>query len=277
VALLVLAVVALARPQAGERQEEITSEGVDVMLLLDRSGSMMAMDMEPDRLGKAKEIMDRFIEGRPADRIGLAAFAQTAYTVCPLTLDHPVLRTVLGGTEIAPPDESATAIGLGLAAAINRLLESPARSRVAVLVTDGVNNAGSIDPLTAADLAAREGVKVYTVGVGTHGYAPLPRLDRRGRPLRDRAGRVATRPMRVVIDEEVLREVARRTGGLYFRATDAKTLEKTFARIDSMEKTEVSSTHWIAWDDLYRWFLLPAAGLLALELLLSAVILRRLP
>lgn len=275
--IIILAVLALARPQSGVRQEEISTEGVDVMLVLDRSRSMSAMDFEPDRLGQARGVMMHFVEARPSDRIGLVVFAQTSFTACPLTLDHSALLTVLEATGLAPPEEAATAIGLGLASAINRLLESPARSRVVVLVTDGVNNAGSIDPLTATELAAEEGVKIYTIGVGTHGYAPIPVFDRRGRLRTDRAGNVLTRPMPVEIDEAVLQEVAERTGGLYFRVTDSEELQRTFDRIDSMEKTERSSTVWVAWDDLFAWLLLPMAILFALELLLRLVVLRRLP
>jgi Ca-activated chloride channel family protein len=274
---IVLAVIALARPQAGTQKTDVTTEGVDVVLILDRSGSMMAMDFEPNRLGKAKEVMAAFVEGRPHDRIGLVAFAQASFTACPLTLDQSAVLTVLGGMDFAPPEESGTAIGLGLASAVNRLMESPAKSRVAVLVTDGVNNSGAIDPLTAADLAAQEEITVYTIGVGTQGHAPIPRVDRRGRLLRDPRGRLLTVPMPVEIDEVTLRDIAERTGGRYYRAADESDLERIFGEIDQLEKTEITSTIWVAWEDRFRWFLLPAAGLFALELLLGLLFLRRLP
>jgi Ca-activated chloride channel family protein len=276
-AVLFLAIVAMARPQAGTRQSDVSTEGVDVMLILDRSGSMQAMDFSPNRLGKAKQVMRKFVEGRPNDRLGLVAFAQASFTACPLTLDHSALLTVLDGMDFAPPDESGTAIGLGLASAVNRLIESPAKSRVAVLVTDGVNNAGSIDPLTAADLAHQEGITIYTIGVGTHGYAPVPRYDMRGRMLVDQQGRPITAPMAVEIDEPTLREVASRTGGQYFRATNATDLEQIFARIDRLEKSEIHSTVWVAWEDRFAWFLLPSAALFGAEMLLSVLLLRRLP
>lgn len=274
---LALAILALARPQAGTQKTDVTTEGVDVVLILDRSGSMMAMDFEPNRLGKAKEVMGAFVEGRPHDRLGLVAFAEASYTACPLTLDQSALLTVLERMDFAPPGESGTAIGLGLASAVNRLMESPAKSRVAVLVTDGVNNSGAIDPLTATDLAVQEGITVYTIGVGTEGYAPIPRVDRRGRPIRDRLGRMMTAAMPVEIDEATLQEVAERTGGKYYRATESTDLERIFQEIDQLEKTEITSTVWVAWQDRFRWFLLPAAGLFALELLLGLVFLRRLP
>jgi Ca-activated chloride channel family protein len=274
---IALAVIALARPQAGTEKTDVTTEGVDIVLILDRSGSMMAMDFEPNRLGKAKEVMSSFVEGRPHDRMGLVAFAQASFTACPLTLDQSAVLTVLGGMDFAPPAESGTAIGLGLASAVNRLMESPAKSRVAVLVTDGVNNSGAIDPLTAADLAAQEKVTVYTIGVGTEGYAPVPRVDQRGRPMRDPRGQLLTVAMPVEIDEATLQEIAGKTGGRYYRATNETDLERIFEEIDQLEKTEITSTVWVAWEDRFRWFLLPAAALFALELLLGLLILRRLP
>ena len=274
---LMLSVLALARPQAGSEQSEVATEGVDVVLILDRSGSMQAMDFSPHRLGRAKQVMGQFVGGRPNDRVGLVAFAQTSFTACPLTLDHTALLAVLDDMDFAAPDESGTAIGLGLASAINRLIESPAKSRVAVLVTDGVNNAGPIDPLTAADLATQEKIKVYTIGVGTQGYAPVPRYDMRGRIARDAQGQILTAAMPVEIDEATLREVASRTGGSYYRATDAGDLERIFAEIDRLEKTEIKSTVWVAWEDRFAWFLIPAAAAFALELLFAVAILRRLP
>jgi Ca-activated chloride channel family protein len=274
---IVLAVIALARPQAGTAKTDITTEGVDIVLILDRSGSMMAMDFPPNRLGKAKEVMSSFVEKRPNDRIGLVAFAQASFTACPLTLDHSAVLTVLAGMDFAPPGESGTAIGLGLASAVNRLKDSPAKSRVAVLVTDGVNNSGAIDPMTAADLAAQEKVTVYTIGVGTQGYAPVPRVDRLGRPLRDPQGRVVTAPMPVEIDEATLQEIAGKTQGRYYRATDGADLDRIFEEIDQLEKTEITSTVWVAWEDRFRWFLLPAAGFFAMEMALGLLFLRRLP
>ncbi|MDH3284787.1 MAG: VWA domain-containing protein, partial [Acidobacteriota bacterium] len=244
VAFLVLAAAALARPQAGVRQEEVTTHGVDIVVALDRSGSMRALDLDPDRLTVAKSTIRAFADGRPADRLGLVAFSRDAYTACPLTLDHEALAAILGDIDFAQRDEDGTAIGLGLAAAVNRLRASDAESRVAVLVTDGVNNAGSIAPLTAAELAKQHDIKTYTIGIGTHGYARVP--------VTGPSGRRRVVPMAVEIDEKTLREIAAATGGRYFRAGATGELEKIFATIDELEKTEIVSTVHVAWSDRFE-------------------------
>lgn len=269
IAFLVLATLALAGPQAGLRREQVTTRGVDIVIVLDRSTSMRAMDLEPHRLAVAQRIIGAFVDGRPHDRHGLVAFAREAYTACPLTLDHGGFTRILGAVDFAERDEDGTAIGLGLAAAVNRLRASDASSRVVVLVTDGQNNAGEIAPPTAADLAAELGIRVYTIGVGTHGFAPMA--------FRDQWGRMTVRHVPVEIDEDALRDIAARTEGAYFRADSSGTLEEIFARIDELETSELTSTVHVDWSDRFEGLLL-AAGLVFLgEVLVARFLLGRLP
>jgi Ca-activated chloride channel family protein len=253
-AALVLLGVALARPQAGHKEEEILSEGIDIVVALDISGSMRAQDFRPDdRLGVARKVVAQFITGRRSDRIGLVTFSRIAATRCPLTLDYPALEAVVEAIEFAPAEDDGTAIGMGLATALARLKGAKGRSRVVVLLTDGINNSGTVDPLTGADLAASLGVRVHTVGVGSEGRVPLPLPD--GRVVR------ADLPL----DEAGLREIARRTGGDYFRATDPAGLRRIFARIDEMEKTKVQVRTYARYSDLFPHFLAAAGVLLLLE------------
>jgi Ca-activated chloride channel family protein len=260
VALLLL-VAAAARPQAGSRLETVTTQGVDIVLALDVSPSMMAEDFKPDnRLEVAKRTAERFVDGRASDRLGLVVFAELAATRCPLTLDHEMLRGFLQEVAFASPDQNATAIGMGLATAVNRLRKSDARSRVVVLLTDGENNAGQVDPLAAAEAARALGVKVHTVGVGTDGRVPI-------------AGGF----MITSIDEELLAEIARLTGGEYFRATDPRALEAVFATIDTLEKTAIESRERVLYTELFPWALVPALAVLACERLLAMTRLRRIP
>lgn len=269
VAFLILAAVALSRPQAGLRSEDLITYGVDIMVVLDRSGSMQALDLKPNRLGVAKQTIQKFIEGRPGDRIGLVAFSREAYTACPLTLDHPAVSALVADIDFARQDEDGTAMGLGLAGAINRLRGSDAKSRIIVLVTDGINNAGSIAPLTAADLARQRGIKVYTIGVGTRGMAPMP--------VPDAHGRVTIIQVEAEIDEDMLTEVARVTGGRYFRADRAGKLEEIFATIDQMEKTEIKSTIHLDWSDRFEGWLLAAGLCFLAEVLAARWLVGRLP
>lgn len=227
-----LLTVSLARPQEGVRQSELESRGVDIVLSLDVSTSMRAEDFQPDnRLAVAKRVAEDFVRARARDRLGLVAFAATAFTQCPLTLNHDALVTLLQRLDFGMV-EDGTAIGMGLATAVNRLRESKARSKVVILLTDGINNRGSVDPATAAELARALGVRVYTVGVGTTGVAPVPVDD----PIFGRR----TQPMQVEIDEEVLRTIAARTGGQYFRATDPRSLAEIYREIDRLERSELS-------------------------------------
>jgi len=268
-ALLALAVVALAvalaGPRIGERASKIEREGIAIMLIVDRSGSMQALDMatedeERTRLDAVKAVFEQFVlggdglAGRPDDAIGLVSFAGYADTSCPLTLDHDSLIAIARKLEIVTQrDEDGTAIGDGLGLAVERLRESKARSRVAVLLTDGVNNAGTETPLAAAELAKTQGVRVYTVGAGTDGLAPVRVKD----PF---TGESVLRPIRVEIDEETLRGIADRTGGQYFRATDGDGLRAVYQEIDRLERTRITEERWREYDEHYALAL--ACGLL---------------
>jgi Ca-activated chloride channel family protein len=267
---LALLMVALARPQAGHTEEEVLTEGIDIILALDNSGSMAAEDFKPkNRLYVAKETVSRFVSGRKNDRIGLVSFAEKSYTRCPLTLDYAVLQSLLSGIQLAPRSEDGTAIGMGLATAVNRLKDSRAKSRVIVLLTDGRNNRGSIDPATGAALAEALGMKIYTIGVGTQGQAPYPVDD----------GLFGKRYVYLPadIDEDSLKSIAASTGGLYFRATDTRSLEEIFQRIDRMEKTQIKVKKYTRFQELFPYFLIPAALLFLGEVALSQSRLRRLP
>jgi len=274
---LALLVVALARPQAENRLEEILSEGVDIVLALDHSGSMAAVDLgkRPEggfdpvsRLDFAKRVVDEFIAGRQADRIGLVVFAGRAFTRCPLTLDYGLLAQILETVEITRRYDG-TAIGMGLATAVNRLKDSPARSRIVILLTDGRNNTGEIDPETASGLARALDVKVYTVGVGTEGVAPIPVDD----PTFGR--RYVFQP--VDLDEKTLRRIADDTRGRYFRATDAETLAEIFRRIDALETTEVRTRERVRRTELFLPFTLAGSALLLLQSLAVWTIFRQVP
>jgi Ca-activated chloride channel family protein len=266
---LVLLAAALARPQAGEEIRTVSTYGVDIVVALDVSTSMMAEDFPGNRLEEARRTVKRFIEGRRGDRIGLVVFAGVAVTRCPVTLDHEMLRQFLDEVDFAPRDFDGTAMGMGLAAAVNRLRGSEAKSKIVVLLTDGRNNRGQIGPQAAAAAARAVGVKVYTVGVGTEGEAPVP-VD--VGPLGRR-----TVMQRVDLDEPLLREIAESTDGRYFRATDADTLARVFETIDSLEKSEIKSRVRMLYTELYAWVAIPALAFLLLERALVATRLRRIP
>jgi Ca-activated chloride channel homolog len=272
---LALFIVALAQPRVGEGETRITASGVDIVVALDRSSSMSAEDFEleagrpVDRLTIAKDVLRRFIEKRPNDRIGLIVFALNAYMASPLTLDHDFLRQNLERLEIATREEDGTAIGSALASALNRLREVPSVSKIVILMTDGQNNAGKVPPLTAAEAAEALGVKVYTIGVGTRGVARVPYLDQWG------VRRYVQQ--QVNIDEEMLTEIALRTGGQYYRADRTETLFAIYDEIDQLEKTEVEVRHHERYLELFPWFVLPGVVLLLLEIILSNTVWRRLP
>jgi len=263
----VLIIIALARPQSVSQQKEIHTEGIDIVLALDISGSMRAMDFQPNRLEAAKKVASTFIDKRVSDRIGLVVFSSQSFTQCPLTTDYNILKQLLSRVEMGVI-EDGTAIGFAVANGINRLKDSPAKSRIMILLTDGDNNRG-IDPLTAAQIARDEGIRIYTVGVGTRGLAPYPVVD----PF----GRHTVRQVQVTINEDLLREIAQKTGGRYFRATDNKSLEEIYGEIDHLEKSKISVEYYQLRDDLFPWFLIPALLLLGLEFLLNLVVLRRFP
>lgn len=267
-AAFALMTVALARPQGVDQQSKINAEGIDIMLAIDISGSMLARDFQPDRLTAAKEVAGNFISDRQGDRIGLAVFAGEAFTQSPLTTDKSTLQTLLARVR-SGVIEDGTAIGNGLATALNRLRESEAKSKVVILLTDGVNNRGEISPLMAADIAADMGIKVYTIGVGKRGKAPYPAIDM--------FGNMTYQMMEVEIDEETLSEIASRTGGKYFRATDKQKLKAIYDEINQMEKSKVEITDLTIYHEQWVPLLLLALALLLAEMLFAQIILKRIP
>lgn len=262
-------VVALARPQQSLREEQVTADGIDIALVIDLSSSMLAQDFNPNRLEVCKRVAADFVRKRSFDRIGLVAFAGEAFTQCPLTTDHSVVQMFLAGLDCGIL-EDGTAIGLGLATAVNRLKDSEAKSKVAILLTDGVNNTGYQSPALAAKIAREFGIKVYTIGVGSAGDALAP-VSRRS------DGRYIFGMARVEIDEALLREVATMTGGQYFRATDAESLERVYASIDQLEKTEIEVTTFRRYSEEYGRFVRWALLLIVLEVLLRYTLLRAIP
>ena len=272
-AALVLIVLALARPQAGAAPTKVHRDGVDVMLAVDVSGSMLAEDFtlgsaRANRLAAVQSVVKEFVAARPEDRIGLVLFAARPYTQCPLTLDHGWLLQNLDRARVGMI-EDGTAIGSALATAANRLRPSTAKSKFVVLLTDGQSNAGRITPQTAAEAAAAIGVKVYTVGAGTRGLAPYP--------AQDMFGNKVYRPMPVDVDEDTLKKIASTTGGRYFRATDTKSLGDIYAEIDRSEKTPFEAPQYLDYTELYPWLAWPALGLLLVEVGLAETVLRKLP
>lgn len=262
-----LLIVALARPQSVDSWSETSTEGIDISLCIDISGSMQAMDLTPNRLEAAKDVASEFINGRPDDRFAIVAFSGESFTACPLTTDRAVAIQQLNGLKFGII-EDGTAIGMGLANSVNRLKDSDAVSRVVILLTDGVNNQGSIGPETAAEIASEFGVRVYTIGVGTHGMAPITQQT----PLGPR-----TVQMPVEIDEEILKNISDRTGGSYFRATDNKKLAEIYQEIDQMEKTILDTQDYSSREEEYFPFLLMGLLLIFLNILFSQTILKTLP
>lgn len=265
---ITLLILGLARPQLGNAEREITSRGIDIMLVLDISSSMRAVDFKPNRLEAAKKVAGDFIGDRVSDRIGLVVFAGESFLQCPLTIDYEVLRSFLQDVEIIDQENDGTAIGMALANAINRLRESPGKEPVIILLSDGRNNAGELDPMTAANLAKTYGITVYTIGAGKKGEALYPVKTQFGQRLM---------PVEVDIDEEVLQKVAGMTGGRYFRAEDEQSLATIYEEISEMEKTEYKVKQYMNWQELFPWFLLPAFVLLLGERILQATVLREVP
>ena len=265
-AALALGVVALARPQERDASVERSTEGIDIVLALDVSTSMTAEDFVPNRFEAAKQVAAEFVRGRESDRVGLVVFAAQAYTQAPLTLDYPFLLAMLGEVRMGLI-EDGTAIGTALATATARLRDSDAASKVVVLLTDGQNNRGQVDPQTAAEAAAALGVKVYAVGVGSEGGPLRGRLPFGGALLRQAPG----------VDEAALRTVAETTGGRYFRATDAEALRQIYAAISDLERTEIEETVYLDVEERYPLFLWPALACLLLSVALSTTRLREVP
>lgn len=255
---LALAIIALARPQSTNIQRNVTTEGIDIVLSLDVSGSMLARDFKPDRLEAAKSLGINFISGRANDRIGLVIFAGESFTLCPLTTDRATLINQFKAVDIGVL-EDGTAIGSGLATAISRLKDSDAKSKVIILLTDGVNNRGEIAPMTAAEMAKTFGIRVYTIGVGTYGTAPYPVQTPFGTRYQD---------VQVEIDEDLLKGIAQMTGGEYFRATNNKALEQVYQKIDQLEKSKIEVNEYAKREEKYRGWLLAAFILLLLEFVL---------
>ena len=264
-----LLIVALARPQKGAAGEEIVAEGVDIMLVIDVSSSMLAEDFRPqNRLHVAKEVVADFIQKRDNDRLGMVVFARHAFTKTPLTLDHDILLTQLEDVAIGiVPD--GTAIGNAIASGVNRIKNSDAKSKLMILLTDGENTAGEIDPLTAARLAKTFGIKIYTVGVGRGGLVPYP--------FRDPLYGVVYQNVEIPIDEENLTRIADTTGGRFFRARDAESLKAVYSEIDSLERTQIEQVQYVRYTELAPRFMTAALLFLALELTLSRTRLRRFP
>ena len=264
-----LLVVALARPQQIEQNVRTSSEGIDIMLAIDVSASMLARDFEPDRITAAKEVAGSFISDRYGDRIGLVAFAAEAFTQSPLTTDQSTLQTLLAQIRSGLIDDSGTAIGNGLATAINRLRESDAKSKVVILLSDGVNNRGEITPITAAEIAKAQNIRVYTIGVGTEGMAPYPAVDM--------FGNITFVKQKVEIDEKTLTAMAEMTGGRYFRATDNAKLKAIYDEINQLEKSKVEVTEHLSYHEQFLAWVLAALGLLLAEFLLANLVLKRIP
>ena len=265
-----LIILALARPQSSHKEEEITTEGIDIVLTMDVSTSMLAEDFRPkNRIEAAKMVAKEFIEGRKNDRIGLVVFAGESFTQCPLTLDYGVLYHILDNMKVADREWDGTAIGMGLATAINRLKDSKAKSKVIILLTDGRNNRGQIDPITAARMAKAMGIRVYTIGTGTHGTAMYPVDD----PIWGRR----YVPMRVDIDEDLLKQVASITGGKYFRATDTEKLRQIYKEIGEMEKTKIEVKEYTRYEEFFVYFLSFGVLLLVIELVLGNTYFKTIP
>ncbi len=263
-----LLIVALARPRTASVTENINSEGIDIVLCLDISGSMLARDFTPNRLEAAKEMAKEFIEGRPSDRIGLVVFAGESFTQCPITTDHAVLINQVDKVKSGSL-EDGTAIGMGLATSVDRLRDSKAKSKVVILLTDGVNNTGLIDPQTALDIAKLYNVKVYTIGVGSIGMAPYP--------VPMQGGGVQIQQMKVQIDEKLMKQIASETGGQYFRATNNQSLREIYDQIDQMEKTKVKVTSYKRYAEWFYPYVLAALALFLIEILLRYTLFRSLP
>jgi len=269
-------IVGMARPQLTESETQVNASGVDIAVAIDLSGSMASEDpgfrlkgQQANRLQIAKDVLKRFIDRRPNDRIGVVAFAGRAYVAGPLTLDHDFLLQNIERLELGLI-EDGTAIGSGLTTAINRLRDLKSKSKIIILMTDGQNNAGQVPPLTAAEAAQALKIKVYTIGVGTHGVAPFPHPD----PF---TGRIIRTPMEVDIDEPTLKAIASKTGGKYYRADSTDTLRRIYDEIDQLEKTEIEVKKFVRVKELFHWAVLPGCFFFLLEMLLGQTIWRKLP
>ncbi|HEX4348994.1 MAG TPA: VWA domain-containing protein [Verrucomicrobiae bacterium] len=271
---LALFIVALAQPRLTKSTTEVKASGIDIVAALDLSGSMISEDFElhgerVNRVNMAKSVLKTFIDKRPNDRIGLVVFAAQAFIATPLTLDHDYLQDNLARLEIGTINSDSTAIGDALTTAINRLRDLKAKSKIIILATDGQNNSGKVEPLLAAEAAATLGIKVYTVGIGKQGEAPMP--------VQDPFGRKTYRMMRVDVDEDTLQKIAAQTGGKYYRADNAEKFQKIYDEIDKLEKTEAVINKYTEYKELYPWIVAAGLALLLMELVLAQTAFRRLP
>lgn len=264
---VVMIIIAMARPRSSQEMDRVDTEGIDIMLTMDVSTSMLARDFKPDRISAAKDIAIEFISQRPSDRIGIVVFAGESYTQCPLTTDRATLINLMKEVQ-TDLIEDGTAIGNGLATAVARMKDSDAKSRVVILLTDGVNNSGEITPQMAAQIAKTYGVRVYTIGVGARGMAPYPVMTPWG---------VDIQKVQVEIDEDLLKEIAGTTGGQYFRATDNTKLMEIYSEINQMEKVKTTVDSFPVYKELFGRYALVALAALLLEFLLRVFVLRRLP
>ncbi len=263
---VLLLIIVLARPQSTDKFQDVSTEGIDIILTLDISGSMLARDFKPDRLEASKDVATEFISGRPYDRIGLVVFSGESFTQCPLTTDHAVLINLLREIQ-SGMIEDGTAIGMGLANAVNRIKDSDAKSKVIILLTDGINNRGEIAPATAAGIAKTFGVRVYTIGVGTQGTAPYPVQTPFGTQYQN---------MPVEIDEAILKDIAQTTGGRYFRATDNDKLVQVYSEIDKLEKSKIDVKQFTRKEEKFMIPAIIAFCLLAIEILVRYTVLKKL-
>lgn len=261
----ILFVIALARPQSSLSESEIETQGIDIVLSMDISGSMLARDFEPDRLEAAKKVAMQFIKDRKNDRIGLVVFSGESFTQCPITIDHQVLLNLFKDIHSGMV-EDGTAIGMGLATSVARLKESKSKTKVIILMTDGVNNMGFVDPYTAIKIAKSYGIRVYTIGVGKNGMAPYP--------VKDQNGKTFYQNYPVQIDEPLLRKIAQETGGNYFRATGNASLKEVYKQIDKLEKSKIKISNYHRKSERYHLFLFLALCSLLLEFILSKTYLK---
>ena len=249
--IISLIILALARPRLSDTIQETKMEIIDILLVIDQSSSMLAQDFKPNRLEAAKDVAKTFIKDREGDRLGIIVFAGESYIQCPLTHDIQVLLEFTDKIKIIDREHDGTAIGMAIANSINRLRESKAKSKTIILLSDGSNNQGELEPVTAAELAEKFDIKIYTVAAGTKGLAPYPIIDAWGRQV--------IQKVQVDVDEESLKEIAEITGGQFFRATDNKSLKKVYEEIDALERTEIEVTEYQNYTELYSWFTIPAA------------------
>jgi Ca-activated chloride channel family protein len=259
-------IIALARPQSSNINETVNSEGLDIVLSMDISGSMLAEDFKPNRIEAAKKVANEFIQNRPTDRIGLVIFSGESFTQCPLTTDHNILREQLNSIRSGLL-EDGTAIGMGLATAVERLRNSKAKSKIIILLTDGVNNAGLIDPITALEIAKAYKIRVYTIGVGTEGTAPYP--------TQDAFGNMVMQQMPVQIDEGLMQKISKETGGKYYRAKDNNSLSKVYKDIDQLEKTKIEINSFKRYAELFFPYALFGLMCLFLEIIFRFTVFRR--